>query len=54
MVHHRSMSEKELQQLLEDIEIVTNENLADLSKARKMLEREGLYTSSGELAEPYR
>ena len=48
------MSEGELKQLLEDIEIVTRENLSDLEKARQVLEREGLYTPSSELTELYR
>jgi hypothetical protein len=48
------VSERELQMLLEDIRIVTEQNLANPEQASKMLEEEGLYTNSGELTELYR
>lgn len=48
------VSEQELKQIIDDIEAVTRENLADLKKARQMLEEEGLITPSGDLTEFYR
>jgi len=48
------MSDKELQELLKAIKKVQRKHTATPEKARKFLEDAGIYTASGELAEPYR
>ena len=48
------MTEQELRELLEAMEHVRAEHCSTPEKARQFLQREGLLTETGELAEPYR
>jgi hypothetical protein len=48
------MTPRELKEFLEAMERVRAEHAATPEKARKFLQREGLLTETGELAEPYR
>jgi hypothetical protein len=48
------MSDKELRELIDTLQDVTDEFISSPEKARQFLKDAGILTNTGELSEPYR